>query len=214
VIGAWGVSQWPLLAFHSGVRSIAPPFMSEGTLTSIARRSSNDNFSPSSLFSLLHLKRCTGLTKLQNIPQSFNCIEFNLFIFSISSLNIYLLCFFLSNLIVILLISIYFVFNPFLLDFIFWFIPNRLILIFCCWIWSSFLLLQFLLFWVFFLINYFFLQFHSLLFNFIKFSYHILCLFYYYYFKTRPESRPLLCPGLGWITRVTEISRIFLLYMK
>jgi hypothetical protein len=68
--------------------------MSEGTLTSIARRSSNDNFSPSSLFSLLHLKRCTGLAKLQNIPQSFNCIEFNLFIFLISSLNIYLLCFF------------------------------------------------------------------------------------------------------------------------
>jgi hypothetical protein len=70
--------------------------MSQGTLASIARRSSNNNFSSSSLFSLLHLKRCTGLAKLQNIPQSFNCIEFNLFVFSISSLDIYLLCFFIK----------------------------------------------------------------------------------------------------------------------
>jgi len=197
VIGAWGVSRWPLLAFHSGVRSIAPSFMSQGTLASIARRSSNDNFSPSSLFSFLHLKRCTGLAKLQNIPQSFNCIEFNLFVFSISSLDIYLLCFFLSNLIVILFISIYFVFNLFLLDFSFWFIPNRLILIFCYWIWSSFLLLQFLLFWVFFLINYFFCNFIS--YCLISLNFHIIFCVYFIIIilKLDPRVDPYYVPG--WV---------------
>jgi len=80
VVGACDVSRWPLLTFHSGVRSIVPLFMSQ-RMFSVARKSSNGNFSIHSLFSLLHLKRCTGLAKLQNIPQSFNCIEFDFFFF-------------------------------------------------------------------------------------------------------------------------------------
>jgi hypothetical protein len=93
VVGTCGVSRWPLLAFHSSVRSITPPFMSQRMLASIARKSSNDNFS-TPFFSLFHLKRCIGLANLQNVPQSFNCIEFDLFVFSISSLTLDFLRFF------------------------------------------------------------------------------------------------------------------------
>jgi hypothetical protein len=188
LVGACGTSRWPLLAFRSSIRSIVTSFISQRMLASITQRSSDDKFSPPSLFSLLHLKRCTGLAKLQSISQSFNCIEFDLFVFLISSFDIWIFMFFLSNLIVIVLISIEFdhhsyYCNSFYFEF------------------SSWLII-------------FFLQFHLLLFNFIEFSYHILCLFFYYYFKTRLESRLLLYLGLGRITRVIKINRIFLLYMK
>jgi len=81
-----------------------------------------------SLFSLLHLKRYISLVKLMSGPQSFNCIEFDLFVFNFISCH---LIFFLSN-------SILFVWFLFilLLFFSYWIlffdlIPNYLILIHC-----------------------------------------------------------------------------------
>ena len=103
--GACGTPQWLLIAFHNGNRSITPPSIQwadvrwppwhERALVTI--------FLLPHLFSLLHLKRCTGLAKLQSGHQSFNCIEFNLFIFQFYPLKIDFLCFFLSNLILILI---------------------------------------------------------------------------------------------------------------
>jgi hypothetical protein len=46
------------------------------------------------IFSLLHLKRYGGLTKLQRGPQSFNCIKFDLFVFQFHPLTFNFLCFF------------------------------------------------------------------------------------------------------------------------
>ena len=137
LVGACGTSRWPLLAFRSSIRSIVTSFISQRMLASITQRSSDDKFSPPSLFSLLHLKRCTGLAKLQSISQSFNYIEFDLFVFLISSFDIWFFMFFFIK------------FDRYCFDFY--------------WIWSSFLLLQFLLFWVFFLINYFFFAISSLI---------------------------------------------------
>jgi hypothetical protein len=59
--------------------------------------------------------------------------------------------------------------------------------------------------------KFFFLLFHPLLFNFIEFSYYILCLFFYYAFKTRHRNEPYHVSGhgLGRITRVTQINWIF-----
>jgi hypothetical protein len=87
---------------------------------------------------------------LHSGSQYFNCVEFDLFVFLISSLVIwFFMFFFLSNLIFILFISIYFAINLFS-DWILFFnlIPNHLILIFFSWIWSLFFLLQILLFWL------------------------------------------------------------------
>jgi hypothetical protein len=103
---------------------------------------------------------------------------------------------FKSNLILILLIPIYFAFNLFFwLDF-FYFIPNCLILIFFFVEFSPYsyiaipFILSFFLNWLFFS-----WQFHPLLFNFIKFSYHICCLFFYHAFKIRLKNWPSLCFG-------------------
>jgi hypothetical protein len=45
------------------------------------------------IFSLLHLKRYGGLTKLQRDPQSFNCIKFDLFVFQFHQLTFALIKF-------------------------------------------------------------------------------------------------------------------------
>jgi hypothetical protein len=81
--------------------------------TSMTWSSSDDNSPP--LFSPLHLKRYAGLVKLQSSPQSFNCIK-KKFNFIPWNLIFYV---FLSNLILILLILIYFSFNLFLIGFYF-----------------------------------------------------------------------------------------------
>jgi hypothetical protein len=127
--GACGTPQWLLIAFHNGNRSITPPSIQwadvrwppwhERALVTI--------FLLPHLFSLLHLKRCTGLAKLQSGHQSFNCIEFNLFIFQFYPLKIDFLCFFLSNLILILIPN-YFAFNIFYWILFLDLIPNHLIL--------------------------------------------------------------------------------------
>jgi hypothetical protein len=103
--GACGTSQWLLIAFHNDIWIITPPSIQwantrwppwhGGALVTI--------FILPHLFSLLHLKRCAGLARLQSGAQSFNCIEFNLFIFQFYPLTINFLCFFLSNLILILI---------------------------------------------------------------------------------------------------------------
>jgi hypothetical protein len=93
-------------------------------LASMKRRSSCDNFSCSPFFFYLSStsKGMIALQGCKSSPQSFNCIEFDLFVFQFHSLTFYFFVF-LSNLIIILLISIYFAFNLFLLDFIFRFNP-------------------------------------------------------------------------------------------
>jgi hypothetical protein len=115
-------------------------------------RSFGDNSTPPLLFYLLHLKRHDGLAKLKSGPQSFNYIEFDLFIFNFIHWHL-IFYVFLSNLILILLIHIYFAFNLFS-DWILFFnlIPNHLVLVFFL-IWSPFLWLKLLLFWYIFLIN-------------------------------------------------------------
>jgi len=59
-----------------------------------AHQSSGNNFFHFSLFSSFHLKRCVDLVKLQNGPQSFNCIEFDLVVFQFHSLTFDFLYFF------------------------------------------------------------------------------------------------------------------------
>jgi len=121
--------------------------------------------------------------------------------------------FFLSNLIIVLLISIYFTFNLFS-DWIlsFDFIPNHLILI-------SFFFVEFnlhsyycnsFIFLVLVVIN-FFWQWHHSLFNFIKFSYHIWCLFFIMFFKTstRVDFHHVSSHGLGRMTKVIGVNQIF-----
>ena len=85
---------------------------------SMARMSSDNNFSSPHLFSFIHLNRRAGLIKLQSGPQSFNYIELELFVFQFYPSTFYFL-YFLSNLILILLILIYFAFNLFLIRFYF-----------------------------------------------------------------------------------------------
>jgi len=71
-------------------------------LAARARSSSNDNFSPPPVFSLLHLKMCVGFAKLQNDPRFVNCIEFDLVFFNFISC-IWFFMFFLSYLLLIFL---------------------------------------------------------------------------------------------------------------
>jgi hypothetical protein len=108
------------------------------------------------------------------------------------------LCIFLPNLILILLIPIYFAFNLFFYWILFFDLtPNHLILIlffnefesrsYDCnsfyFEFSSWLIV-------------FFLAISSLIVNFIEFSYHILCLYFFYHgFKTQSGSRPPSYPG-------------------
>jgi len=66
-----------------------------------------------SIFTLLRLKKCVGLKKLKSDLQSCNFIKINLVVFQFHPLTFDFLCFFLSNLILILLIHIYFAFNFF-----------------------------------------------------------------------------------------------------
>jgi hypothetical protein len=119
------------------------------------------------------------------------------------------LCFFLSNLIFILFISIYFAINLFS-DWILFFnlIPNHLILIFFSWIWSLFFLLQILLFWLISMI--FFCLFHPSLFYPIEFSYHIGSFFI---MLLKPDSgvdpRHVLRHWFGWMTRFTMVNQTF-----
>ena len=73
---------------------------------------------------------CVGLEKLQSGPQSFNCIECDLYFFQFYQLTFDFLCIFLPNLIFILLIPIYFAFNLFFYWILFFDLtPNHLILI-------------------------------------------------------------------------------------
>jgi hypothetical protein len=72
------------------------------------------------LFSLIHLKRYVGLAKWSSIIYLYRILF--IFYLLVSSLNIWFFYVFLSNLIFILLIPIYF-FNLFLLDFIVQFNP-------------------------------------------------------------------------------------------
>jgi hypothetical protein len=150
-------------------------------LASMKRKSSCDNFSCSPFFFLSFTSK--GMIALQGCkssPQSFNCIEFDLFVFQFHSLTFCFFVFFYQ----IWSLSFWFLFIL-LLIFFYWIlffdlIPNHLILIFFSFsIWSSFLWLQLLLFWVIFLINYFLFQFHPLLFNFTKLSYRIWCLYFF-----------------------------------
>jgi hypothetical protein len=94
--GACGTPQWLLIAFHNGNRSITPPSIQWADVRwpPWHERALVIIFLLPYLFSLLHLKRCTGLAKLQSGHQSFNCIEFNLFIFQFYPLKIDFLCFF------------------------------------------------------------------------------------------------------------------------
>jgi hypothetical protein len=69
-----------------------------------------------SLFSLLHLKRYIGLAKLLSGPQSFNCIEFDLFVFNFIPCH---LNFFFIKFNPLCLIPFYFAFIFFILNFIF-----------------------------------------------------------------------------------------------
>ena len=69
-----------------------------------------------SLFSLLHLKRYIGLVKLMSGPQSFNCIEFDLFVFNFIPCH---LNFFFIKFNPLCLIPFYFAFIFFILNFIF-----------------------------------------------------------------------------------------------
>jgi hypothetical protein len=127
--GACGTPQWLLIAFHNGNRSITPPSIQWADVRwpPWHERALVIIFLLPYLFSLLHLKRCTGLAKLQSGHQSFNCIEFNLFIFQFYPLKIDFLCFFLSNLILILIPN-YFAFNIFYWILFLDLIPNHLIL--------------------------------------------------------------------------------------
>ena len=136
----------------------------------------------SSLFSLLHFKKCVALQNCRVIINLLIILNLIYLFFNFISCHLIYLCF-LSNLILILLIFIYFAFNLFF-DWILFFdlISNHLIFLkkfdshsYYC---------KFFLLWVLFLINCFFRQFHPLLFNFIKFSYHIWCSFFYHAFKT------------------------------
>jgi len=157
-----------------------------------AHQSSGNNFFHFSLFSSFHLKRCVDLVKLQNGPQSFNCIEFDLVVFQFHSLTFDFLYFFYQIwslfywfLFILLLIFFYWIL---FFDFIFNFFYYNFFLI-----WSSFLWLQLLLFWVLFLIDFCFGNFilHFL----ISLNFHIIFSVYFFYhtFKTRPGSQPSSC---------------------
>jgi hypothetical protein len=170
-------------------------------------------------FSLLHLKMCVGLAKLQGDPQSFNCIEFDLVVFQFHQLTFDFLWFFLSNLIIILLIPIYFAFNIFSNWILFFdFIHNHFILIlFFCWTWSSFLWLKFLFIWSSFHDWLFFLQFHPPLLNFIEFSYHIWCLFFFIMLlKLGPgvDLRHISGHILGRMIRNTAVNQFFFYHVR
>ena len=107
----------PLVAFRGGVWS--RHHLLHGGAARVGIHGMKElwrQFFSSPLFSLLHLKRCVGLAKLQSGPHSSNCIEFDLFLLQFHSL---VFDFFLSNLIFILLIPIYFAFNLFLIGFYF-----------------------------------------------------------------------------------------------
>jgi hypothetical protein len=129
--GICSASQSPLIAFQGGVLSITPPSTQwvDACPPSLHDEVSMIIFLLLPLFSLLHLKRCASLAKLQTDPQSLNCIKLNLFIFQFHLFAFNFFMFLLSSLILIVLIS-----NFFLLIFFDWIlsfdlIPNHLILI-------------------------------------------------------------------------------------
>jgi hypothetical protein len=158
-------------------------------------------------------KGMIALQGCKSSPQSFNCIEFDLFVFQFHSLTFYFFVFFYQ----IWSLSFWFLFIL-LLIFFYWIlffdlIPNHFILIFFSFsIWSSFLWLQLLLFWVIFFINYFLFQFHPLLFNFTELSYRIWCLIFFILLLILGpivDSHHVSGHMLGRITWVTGINRIF-----
>jgi hypothetical protein len=156
--------RWSSIAFCSNIQSISSPSTRWANVCwpPWHEEASKTIFPLSSHFSPLHLKMWTDLAKLQSDPQSFNCFEFNLFIFQFRPLTFDFLCFFLSNLI-LFFISIYFVFNFFFVEFdLHSYDCNSFYFEFSSWL-------------------IFFLQFHPLLFNFIELSYHIWCFFLSYF---------------------------------
>jgi len=197
--GTCGASWWLLVAFHGGIQNITPPSTRwagvcwppwhREVLTII--------FLLPHLFSLLHLKMCVGLEKLQSGPQSFNCIECDLYFFNFIHWHLIFYVFFYQ-----IWSSFFWFLFILLLIFFYWILffdltPNHLILIlffnefesrsydcnFFYFEFSSWLIV-------------FFLAISSLIVNFIEFSYHILCLYFFYHgFKTQSGSRPPSYPG-------------------